>query len=243
MKKNHFLFILTATFFFTACKKDKTPETPTFTCTTCKSTPDAIAANNSLSKGIYKGVIIGSTGTIMFDIANNGTSITAVMVLDGLTVNLTSTVLWVSGQPYVSPFTGTLNGQAISITFSVGATGGTPTVTSSNIPGHTSASFNIIKETSAGLVECFEGTYSTTLPETGTFNIILSRSLGIWSGVARKTGATTTSNPGTGTITNNNLIDPSQNNKSIGTLNNDALNGSFMDNNGKTVTLTGKRSL
>jgi len=242
MKKNYFLLATVTMLIFTACKKDKAPATPDYTCTTCKTTPDAIAANNSLGKGIYKGVIIGSTGTIMFDIANNGTAITAVMVLDGVTVNLTSSVLWVSGQAYVSPFTGTLNGQAVSITFSVGATGATPTVTSSNIPGHASASFTIIKETSASLVECFEGTYSTTLPETGSFNIILSRSLAIWSGIARKTGTTTTSTSVRGTITNNNLIDSSQNNRIIGTLNNDALNGSFRDNNGITITLTGKRS-
>ena len=228
---------------FSSCKKDKEPDAPSYTCTTCKTVPDAVVANNSSSKGVYKGVIIGSTGTIMFDIANNGTTITAIMVLDGVTVNLTSTVTWVAGQPFAAAFTGTLGGQPVSINFSVGATGSTPTVTSSNIPGHASASFNIIKETSLGLVECFEGTYNTTLPETGTFNIILSRTLATWSGVGRKTGSTTTSTPGNGSIVSNNLIDPSQNNRSIGTLNVDALNGSFMDSNGKTVTLTGKRTL
>jgi hypothetical protein len=241
MKKNHFLLLAVVIILFSACKKDKDPATPSYTCATCKTTPDAVAANNASSKGIYKGVIIGSTGTIMFDIANNGTAVTAIMVLDGVTVNLTSSVLWVAGQVYVSPFTGTLAGQPITITFSVGATGSTPTVTSSNIPGHTSASFNIIKETSLGLVECFEGTYSTTLPETGTFNIILARSLSTWSGVSRKTGTTTTNASGTGTITNNNLVDASP--RTIGTLNNDALNGSFTDNNGIKVTVTGKRTL
>ncbi|MEI9954996.1 MAG: hypothetical protein WDM90_01455 [Ferruginibacter sp.] len=165
------------------------------------------------------------------------------MVIDGVTVNLTSSVTWVSGQPYVADFTGTLSGSPVTIRFSVGLSGATPTVTSSTIPGHPNASVTIIKETSAGLVECFEGTYSTTLPETGTFNIILSRTLATWAGVARKTGANATSTAGNGSIVNNKLIDPSQNNNSIATISGDDLSGSFIDGNGKTVTITGKRTL
>ena len=244
MKKVHLIFIMLATLSFSACKKTSdTASTTPYICTTCKMVPDALAANNSSSKGIYKGVVIGSSGTITFDIANNGTGITAVMIIDSITVNLTSAVTWVAGQVYIAPFTGTLSGQTVTINFSVGATGNTPTVTSSNIPGHPNASLTIIKETSAGLVECFEGNYSTTRPETGTINIILSRTLAIWSGVARKTGTTTTGTAGNGSIVNNQLIDPSQNNNSIGTINGDNLNGSFVDGNGKIVTITGKRTL
>lgn len=136
--------------------------------------------------GIYKGVIIGSTGTIMFDITNNGSAITTAMVIDGVTVDLTSAVTWVSGQAYTAPFTGTLNGGTVTINFPVGLSGNTPMVTSSNIPGHPDASIDIIKETSSNLIECFQGNYSTTLPETGTFNLIILRSLNRWTGIARK---------------------------------------------------------
>ena len=243
MKKLQFIIVAVAMLSFNACKKDDTATPPTaFKCTNCKTTPDAVAANNNSSKGIYKGVVIGSTGTIMFDVANNGSAITAVMVIDGVTVNLTSAVTWIAGQAYIAPFTGMLNGSPVTINFSVGLSGGSPTITSSNIPGHPNASINIIKETSSNLVECFEGGYTTSLPETGTFNMIVLRSLNTWSAVARKTG-TTTSTIGNGTITDNKLIDPSQNNRVIGVLNVDAINGSFVDSNGKTVTITGKRTL
>ena len=244
MKKIHLIIAAVTMLSFTACKKSEDKVTPpaAYKCATCKTTPDALAANNSSSKGVYKGVMIGSTGTIMFDIANNGNTITAVLIIDGITVNLTSAVTWVSGQSYTAPFTGTLNGTTVTINFSVGLSGGTPTVTSSNIPGHPTASLNIIKETSSNLLECFEGTYATTLPETGIFNLMISRSLNTWTAVSRKTG-TTTSNVGNGTITDNKLIDPSQNNRVIGVLNMDGLNGSFVDANGKTVTVTGKRTL
>ena len=242
MKKILFNVIF-AMLAFTSCKKDKSPETPSYTCTTCKTTPDAMAANNTSSKGIYKGVVIGSSGTIMFDIANNGTAIRAVMVIDGVTVNLTSAVTWVAGQPYVANFTGVLNGSPVTINLSVGLSCGTPTVTSSNIPGHPNATLNIVKETSSNLVECFEGTYTTTLPESGTFNIIILRSLGIWGGIARETG-TTDIDEIDGTVSNNQLTTQSPAGPVvIGTLNIDQLTGSFKDSNNKTVTVTGRRTL
>ncbi len=46
---------------------------------------------------------------------NNGTAITAVMVIDGIKVNLTVAVTWVTGQAYVADFTGTLSGSAVTI--------------------------------------------------------------------------------------------------------------------------------
>ena len=244
MKKLHLLIATIAILSLNACKKDSdTVDLPAaYKCVTCKTTPDAVAANNSSSKGIYKGVIIGSTGTIVFDIANNGSAITAVMVINGVTVNLTSNVTWVAGQAYTAPFTGVMNGAPLTINFSVGISGGTPTVTSSNIPGHPDASLNIIKETSGNMVECFEGTFLTTRPETGIFNMIVLRTLNTWTAVSRKTGSQT-SNTGNGTISDNKLIDPSQNNGSIGTLNVDGINGSFVSTDGKTVTITGRRTL
>lgn len=237
-----FLTIVIITTVTISCKKsESTPSTPAYTCATCKSTPDAVVANDGSNKGVYKGVVIGSTGTIMFNLANSGTTINALMVIDGVTVNLTSAVSIVAGQTYVAPFTGTLNGSAVSITFSVSSIGANPTVTTSSIPGHPSSSFAIIKETSASLVECFEGSYSTTKPQKGTFNLILSRGLKLHSGASRKDG-TTTSNPFNGIINaNNELIDASSSNY-LATLSGDNLSGKFVDDNGSTVTVTAKRT-
>ena len=244
MKKLSLLLAIFSTLTFNACKKNNevviTPPAP-YKCVSCKTTPDALAANNASSKGIYKGVVIGSSGTIMFDIANNGTTITAVMIIDGITVNLTSNVTWVAGQQYVAPFTGTLNGSPVTINFSVGLSGSSPTVTSSTIPGHPNATLTVVKETSNDLIECFEGTYSTTLPETGTFNIILSRTVAIWGAIARKTGAAVTTSTN-GTISNNKLFVTGQT-QSVGTLNSDQLSGTSQDSNNSTVTITGQRTL
>jgi len=241
MKKFMLLYALAMLSFFSCKKKDSDPSTPTYTCTTCKTTPDALAANNASSKGIYKGVIVGSSGTIMFNIANNGSLITAVMILDGVTINLSSAVTWVAGQPYVANFTGVLNGSPVTINFSVGISGGTPTINASNIPGHPNASLKVIKETSTNMIECFEGSYNTTLPETGTFNMIVLRTAGIFGGVSRKTG-TSVINEFDGTINNNQLFGAGQTG-SIGTINGDQITGTFIDGNSKTVNITARRTL
>jgi hypothetical protein len=233
------LLIVVVLATFTSCKKSSNKK-PDYTCTTCKTTPDAVAANDNSSKGIYKGIVVGSTGTIKFDINNAGNTVTATLVIDGATVNLTSTVTWTAGVAYTAPFTGTLNGAAVTINFTVSDTGDGPSVTSSNIPGHAGAVFSLAKESSTALVEAYEGTYTTTKPENGTFNILLSRALARWGAVARKDGSSEVSH-GNGTIVNGVLIDTS--NKNIGTLSGDGIDGKFTDSNGITITLIGKRTL
>jgi hypothetical protein len=230
------VFILSLSVFVSSCGEDDA--TP-FACASCTKTPNALPANDASSKGIYKGILIGSSGTIMFDIANAGSLITAVMVVDGTTVNLTATISWVQGQPFVSDFTGTMNGAAVTINFSVGADGGSPTVNSSNIPGHPNAVLTVVKETSNQLVECFEGTYSTTEPESGTFNIMLSRSAGLWGGIARETGSTTADDV-EGTISNGKIL---MDGNEIGTLSGDAISGTFTTSSGFTATINGQRTL
>lgn len=224
----------------TSCSKDDETPVASYTCLTCKTTPDALAANDASVKGMYKGIIIGSTGTISINIQNGSSTITATMVLDGVSVALTSNVAVVDGQSYVAPFTGTFNGSPITMTFSVGLGGSSPTMVSSSIPGHPNAVFVLSKETSTSLIEGFEGTYAVTGGEKGVFNIVLSRSLAKFGYVVREDGQTDTDS-GSGTINSSSqlLLDG----RVIGTITGDALNGSFKDDTNRTVTVTGKRTL
>ncbi len=179
------------------CKKKSNsspPANPTISCTTCVTAAEAKAENDNSSKGTYKGVIVGSSGTIKFDIGNSDSTIRAFMVIDGVKDTLAATIKWVSGVSYVSSFTGTFNGQPASINFSVDANGGNPTVTSMNIPGHPSATLTMSKETSDNLIECFEGSIvDITTGETGTFDMMLSTKLKKWSAQVRTTGQTSSS--------------------------------------------------
>lgn len=246
MKKISMLICLLAisVALFTSCKKEKDDpkkDDNSYKCTTCATAPDALAVNDGSSKGVYKGIVIGSTGTVKFSIQNGTNDITATLVIDGVTATLTSSVTWISGEPYIAPFTGTLNGQAVSITFSVQNDGGSPMITSANIPGHPNAVFTLVKETSNALVECFEGTYTTSKSESGTFNILLSRTLGKFGGISRENGSTE-ENDVDGTIDQSGTIKDEDGNV-LGTLSGDTISGSFTDSNGATVTINGKRTL
>lgn len=236
---------------FGACKKDKdkdpdpggnnNPGTP-YTCATCVKTPEANAAYDNSSRGIYKGVLVASTGTIKFNVGNDGNSITAIMVIDGETISLTSSITWEDGEPYVAAFTGMMGTEPVSVTFSVAPDGQSPQIIASSIPGHSNASFTLIKETSNALIEGFEGTYSISDGTKGTFNILLSRALKKWGGVAREQG-TFHDEKISGTIDGDKLIDDDSKGTSIGTLSSDEIKGTFEDGEGNTVTVSGKRTL
>ena len=76
--------------------------------------------------------------------------------------------------------------------------------------------------------------------EKGGFNIVLSRSLAKFGYIVREDGQSDTDS-GSGTInTSSQLI---LEGRVIGTITGDELNGSFKDDNNRTVTITGKRTL
>lgn len=221
-----------------SCKKSD--DESTYKCETCVTQPEAVAANNTSSKGIYKGVLIGSTGVIKFNIMNTDNTIKATLIIDGVTVNLTTTDPWVANQTCTLGFTGTLNGQSVTVKIEVGANGSNPKILSAYIPGHPNLAFLIAKETSVGLIECFEGTYTTTQPSAGTFNMLVSRSLGQWYATHRDNNQTTAEEE-YGTIdANSRIINPS--NVVYGTITGDIVSGTF-GNGGGSVTINGKRTM
>ena len=220
----------------------KSDSSSPYTCAACHVAPDALAANDASAKGVYKGIEVGSSGTLSINIQNGSSTITGTLVLDGITAALTSSVTYTAGQAYVAPFTGTYNGSAVSITFSVGLSGGAPTVVTSSIPGHPGATFTLYKETSTSLIEAFEGTYSKT-GETGTLNILLSRGLNQWGGIALNNASGSTADNISGTINASNQLIVTGNGTILGTISGDVINGSFLDGNAATVTIIGHRTL
>ena len=154
------LFIVT---FLISCSKDSSSDsTPSLS-----DSPLAKAEFDSSNFGIYKGVIIGSTGIITINIKNDG-NLTATLVIDGVTSVFTSNGNVALGEA-INNLTFTSGDK--SFTISVTANGGDISVLSSNIPGHLDATFNVIKEYSEDLVTCYQGTY-TGATDNGVFNLI-----------------------------------------------------------------------
>ncbi len=131
---------------------------PPYNCTACAREPEAISTYDKSSRGIYKGVLEGSSGTIKIDVMNYGDSIRAYLRIDGITDTLAPVVSWASGAPYSAAFAGTFLGQPDTIVFSVGADGGNPVVSAMNIPGHPAITAVMLKQLCQNsLLECFEG--------------------------------------------------------------------------------------
>ena len=232
------LVLLSLVLITTSCKKDKEDA---YSCASCASAPEALAENDNSSKGIYKGFVLGSSGTIKFSILNGGSLITAEMILDGEVINLQSSVTWQAGQAYFAPFTGVHNGQVVSVDFSVGASGSTPTVTSINIPGHPNAVIEVIKETSDNQIKCFEGTFSGD--DSGGLNVILSEQLGYWTGVAHNS-VSGTNTPFNGTLSGNNINCNCQSGTSVNaTLSGDEITSGTWNDGSGTGTWSAVRTL
>lgn len=228
-------------FSFVSCSEEE-DEKEKYECATCVDTPDALAVNDNSIKGIYKGTVVGSSGSIFIDIQNGSNAITARIVLDGITINLVSNVSLVEGEPYIAPFEGNYNGGAITVVFSVGLNGTNPTIMSSDIPGHPNAVFTVYKETSTSLIEAFEGEFMAG-GNSGIFNIILSREINKWEGIAKKNNSGSEVTEIGGTINSNNELIQSESGKKLGKISGDTVSGSFTDEDGENVTFNGERTL
>lgn len=235
-------FILFMALSFCACKKDKTtttpttPTTPAYVCAGCASTPEAKEQYNQSSGGVYKGVIVGSSGTIALYLFNTGTEVKALVAFDGKNAVLSTTALssWTPGQAISNAlFTGTVNGQQVQALFSVDANGQNPQV-QVQIPGH-NVVVAVYKETSTTLIKNYEGTYSGD--DSGIFNMALSGN--DYSIVSDGGGA-----PFQATLVNG-AVDLTHDGVTIkGTFNKDEITGTWNDTkNNKKGTWTGKRTL
>lgn len=239
-KKTLFFIALIAVQFIMGCKK-KESETKienAYTCSTCKATAEAKAEFNTSNKGVYKGVMVGSSGIIVFDVLNSGSVISANITVDNQTAILTSTTNPVVGETFTSSFTGVLNGQNISLNFTVNANGSNPVISSINIPGHLNAVFLLFKETSDNQIIGFEGTTDgvkdSGAKQSGQLNLVASTKTNTWSALSTNSGSTSI-NLATGTISGATYTcNCGPTTTAIGTLTGDVINGTYKgdDNHG-----------
>ena len=181
MKMKSAVFALVAAFAFSACSDDD----GAYTCSSCVDSPEANASYNATGQGVYKGILVGSSGTITFYIANEGTTIKAVLEIDNMRIELTATGSYSTDTGFTGAFTGTLNGSPVSISFAVNNSGSFE-VYNIVIPGHDDVEIHLIKELSDKLVVGFEGTFSGE--PGGTFNLVArlnENGSGIWYAISR----------------------------------------------------------
>ena len=211
-----------------SCSSDSTSSS------SLSNTPEAKAMYDSSNYGIYKGVFVGSSGSVYININNDGT-IFATLVIDGTTFNYTTTES-ATLNSIISGLTFT-NGSS-SFDFNVDASGNFATITNITINGHPNANMSVTKEFSDTLVKCYIGSYSGD--DTGVFNLIVSG--GEINGLAK-------SNSGSETIDlegyeTNNVISGAFNGGTFsGNVNNNSISGSWQNTSSESGNWSGNRKL
>jgi hypothetical protein len=161
------LFILLITFTIIVvpgCQKSGT--TPASPDDNVSSTDLGTKAQyNNTSSGVYKGVVIGSTGTIVFTINNGNNAIKGFLTIDNIRDTLTTVQTIVPGQPINNV---TFTGRISSMKLSANADGSNATLSNISITGHSNVAILIIHENSTKQILCYEGNYSGSL--SGTLN-------------------------------------------------------------------------
>ncbi len=162
-----------------SCSKDTATPASTF-----PTAPEAQAADDNKSGGVYKGAIVGSSGVIKIVLQKGVKEIK--LTIDNVSKTLTTTSLdsWTSGQIIRNA---SFVADDWAVLLSIGATGIGATAILT-IPGHSGAEAILTKETSKAIVRVFEGTYTGT--ESGSWNFVIqSEAL---SGISRSADGMTT---------------------------------------------------
>jgi hypothetical protein len=226
MKKLFLLFALVAVTF--SCSSDSSSST------SMTNTPDAKSQFDSNNYGIYKGVFVGSTGTVLININNDGV-LTASLTIDGSVTTYTTT----ETVTLASTITGlTFTNGSSSFDFNVGDGGSDPTVSNINISGHPNASIVVLKEFSDSLVQCYVGTYSGD--DSGTFNLVIEgNNLG---GLAKSTGDSSSIGL-TGALTGTSIVGSFDGGTFVGTQSNNSISGTWQNSFPESGSWSGTRQL
>ena len=212
----------------------------TFSCSSDDSsepslsnTPEAKVAYDNSNYGIYKGVFVGSSGTVLININNDG-EVFAELNIDGNSSTYTTTETVTQGTETYLTFT---NGSS-HFEFYVNATGDSAQAYDIEISGHPNANIYVIKELSTSLVECFKGSFNGD--NSGSFNIIVSN--GEIAGLA-KLNSSEVSTILYGEVTNDVIVGSFDGGLFTGTRNGNSVSGSWVNSASENGNWSGTRKL
>ena len=167
MKKFLVKTLLSITIIFASCSEND----PLITINdSAEELPIALSQYDNSNYGIYKGVFVGSSGTILVNLNNNGV-ISVSLTIDGVNYPFTSSETITENQQTEITFAYENN----SFSFTVNADGSNPLITNVSIEGHPDASIIVVKENSSYVAQLYEGSYEgiDQNNDQGTFNAIV----------------------------------------------------------------------
>lgn len=167
--KNRILLCSLASLLIFSCKKSDTKKDEVALPTKAETK----AQYDNTSFGVYKGVIVGSTGFIVFRINNGDNVVKGFLSIDGKNDTLSTTQTLVAGQPITDvEFTGRIS----SMTLNADADGRNAEISNIRIDGHNNVGGVIFHEQSTKQVFCYEGKITGSLNGTINFTTIAADS-------------------------------------------------------------------
>ena len=150
-------------------------------CSNCDPSTDEKLPNESIAKtaynnsnfGIYKGILVGSSGIVMININNNGTT-NALLTIDGVRLEFNAIEQVTEHQSTPIRFANNDN----SFDFMVGKNGEDPTVLNCNLKNYPQVKIQVAKEQSSSPIKCYQGRY--TGDDAGIFNFYIDEKGGIY---------------------------------------------------------------
>jgi hypothetical protein len=198
------------------------------------NTPTAKEEYDASNFGIYKGVFVGSSGTVLININNEG-SVSATLVINGTSFSYTTTES-VTLNSVINGLTFT-NGSS-SFDFSVDASGNFALISNIVISGHPNANMYVVKEFSDALVKCYTGSFSGD--DSGVFNLIVSD--GEINGLAKSNSGNESINL-VGVEANNIITGTFSGGTFTGNVNNNSISGTWQNISAETGNWSGTRQL
>lgn len=119
--------------------------------------------------GLYKGILVGSSGTVKIELNNGNNVAKAYITIDNRTDELTSTDTFTNG---VAIDNATFTGAFSTFTFSVDSDGENPVISDIQIEGHEDVLVAVLKQTSTNVASAHEGTTVGGNNHTGVLNFI-----------------------------------------------------------------------
>ena len=150
-------------------------------CSNCDPSTNEKLRNESIAKtaynnsnfGIYKGILVGSSGIAMININNNGTT-NALLTIDGVRLEFRAIEQVTEHQSTPIRFTNNDN----SFDFMVGKNGENPTIFNCNFKNYPQVKIQVAKEQSSSPIKCYQGRY--TGDDAGIFNYYIDEKGGIY---------------------------------------------------------------
>ncbi|ESU23325.1 hypothetical protein FEDK69T_14840 [Flavobacterium enshiense DK69] len=241
MKKIILLLIFSLPLLGCADDNSNTPSKSTLTNDQLSNAPEAKEEYDVSNYGIYKGIFVGSSGTIYVNINNKG-AISAKMVINDVTYNnFKTSEKIIEGQPIVGlTFT---NGSS-TFDFNVDADGENPFVDNMNISGHPNPFVQILKEYSFEQIKCYLGTFSGE--KNGVYNLAIASDPknpnNYVLGLATIKGETQAIYLD-GSVSKNTINGKFQGGTFTGTIKNNTIKGSWEDETPQSGSWTAKRKL